>query len=245
MTTKVLDTTFAVGQTSNAEETHQLLSQAISRLISQASSSIRDDKAGIIVLSDKNLSSSRMVIPDVIAVAAVRQHLEAENLVREASIISDSFQVSGPHHASLLLAIGAKAVYPRGAYKKIDDLLGNEVTSVQHDDYRANYAYALTKCLLKTMGKVGLTDVNNYINGKLVAALGIDLSISTAPLATTPTLGNLFPGIYSPLKGIDLKQIAGYMNDRRALVVDDGHDFSRLPRSGFYMPGTWNCYTAD
>jgi glutamate synthase (NADPH) large chain len=237
---KVLDTTFAVGPTCSAEEANTLLSQAITRLVSQAATTVRSEQTGILILSDKGLTDTRMLIPDAIAVAAVRQHLEAENLIRKASIVIDTYQVNGPHHASLLLALGAKAVYPRGAYKKVGDLFGHD-DPVRLEIFRSNYNYALVKCLLKTMGKMGITDVNNYINGKLVAALGINLSTDDCTLPAKlvhiePSLANIFPGIYSPMKGIDLKQIAGLMMERRELVIDKGNDFSRLPRSGFYMP---------
>ena len=55
---------------------------------------------------------------------------------------------------------------------------------------------------------MGLTDVNNYINGQFEAAIGLDLLDDGHDLADYPTLANIFKGIYSPLRGINLSHVA-------------------------------------
>jgi glutamate synthase (NADPH) large chain len=206
----VLNTAFDLSTTSLAEAIQQLLLKAEAAAKS----------GGVLVLSDSSIESHQTLIPDVIAVAAVRRYLEHKNLSRQVSIVADSYQISGPHHAAVLFSLGAQAVYPRGAYEKIKDSKEGSV-----DKYRQ----ALDKCLLKTMGKIGIHDVNAYINGSFVSALGIDLSLD-------PMLSKIFPGIYSPLKGINLNHIAQGLNIRHHQAQDKDIDFTRLPHSGYFMP---------
>ena len=208
----------------------ELMRKAIQKLLIAAEQAA--EKGGILVLSDRNSSPKNLAIPDVIAVAAVRRHLESKNLIRNVSIVADSFQTNGPHHASVLLALGAKAVYTRGAYAKIKDLYDTKSTY-----YADNYHKAMDKCLLKTMGKMGITDVDNYINGGFVAALGIDLSNeSNSTIATDPCLANIFPNIYSPLRGLNFTHIAKSVQIRHDQAHDENNQFIVLPHSGYYMP---------
>ena len=188
---------------------------------------------GVIVFSDRTIAPDKIAIPDLIIVAAARRHLQYQKLIRQVSIVVDTYQVNGPHHASCLLGLGANAVYPRGAYAKIADLF--EVEQLQAK--ALNYQNALDKCLLKTMGKVGVTDVNNYINGHLVAALGLDLSgDSSLDLLQNTTLSNIFSGIYSPLKGIGLGHISNALSVRYQQAYNPENDFVVMPYSGYFMP---------
>ncbi len=188
---------------------------------------------GILIFSDRAISADRLSIPDLIMVAAARRYLQSQKLIRQVSIVMDTYQVSGPHHASCLLALGANAVYPRGAYAKIADLFEADVLATKAQ----NYQHALNKCLLKTMGKMGITDVNNYINGHLVAALGLNLSVDEGlELIEKPSLANIFSGIYSPLKGIGLSHVCQALTLRCQQAFDLDNDFILMPYSGYFMP---------
>ena len=208
-----------------------MLTRAIQSLLLHVGQAIDQTQATNLILSDRHACPQRAVIPDLIAVAAVRKFLENKQLDFKVSIIIDSYQISGPHQASTLLAFGAKAVYPRGAYAKIHALFPDNTPF-----YYENYKEALQKCLLKTMGKMGITDVNNYINGSLVGALGLNLSQTEMNLAESPGLSAIFTKIYSPLKGVNLQDIAYSLLLRHQQANDPDHEFILLPRSGYYMP---------
>ncbi|MDR3502799.1 MAG: glutamate synthase-related protein [Legionella sp.] len=230
----IIDTSFAVyfGQTTfTIEQANELLSTAIKTLLQHVEEAVYERKITNLILSDRHAGPERAVIPDLIAVAVVRRFLEKKHLDFKVSITIDSYQITGPHQASTLLAFGAKAIYPRGAYAKIHALFPDNPYV-----YCANYREALQKCLLKTMGKMGITDVNNYINGSLVAALGLDLSPTTEELNDPLSLSAIFAKIYSPLKGVRLGQIAHGVLIRHQQANNPGHDFILLPRSGYYMP---------
>lgn len=217
--------------TASNEETATALGTAVHHLLQKVAAIIHESATAILILSDRNASSQCAAIPDLIAVAGVRTLLETNNLDFKVSIVIDSYQINGPHQMSTLLALGAKAVYPRGAYAKIRELFPDNPPP-----YYKNYQEALHKCLLKTMGKMGITDVNNYINGSLVAALGLDLSPTKKTLNESPTLSTIFTRIYSPLKGVTLNHISQSVMTRHQQAYAPDNEFIVLPRSGYYMP---------
>ncbi len=227
----VLDLSFAIPTDCSLEQYTRLLNQAIKQLALDAQQLVLSQGSGVIILSDRHAGAERGFVPDLIAIAAVRRHLEQTRLIRRVSLIMDSYQISGPHQAAMLLAMGAKAIYPRGGYEKIEQLFAENVEQSIN-----NYQKALDKCLLKTMGKVGITDVNNYINGHLIAALGLDLSSDLLSNHDEPSLAWIFQGIYSPLKGLKLAHIAANLFLRHQQAYKQAHDFVLLPRSGSYMP---------
>jgi glutamate synthase domain-containing protein 2/glutamate synthase domain-containing protein 3/glutamate synthase domain-containing protein 1/NADPH-dependent glutamate synthase beta subunit-like oxidoreductase len=184
------------------------MKDAIKTMLAKAEESAK--LGGIIILSDRNTDATRAMIPDVIAVAAVKKHLEEKGISQNVSIVCDSYQITGPHHASALLTIGARAVYPRGAYEKISELVKHDPDfNGNVEEYYSNYQHGLEKSLLKTMGKVGIIDFNNYSNGGFLAAMGLDFTRGQGkPVAENLTLSNIFKGIYSPVKGLKLEDIA-------------------------------------
>lgn len=238
----VLDMVFSV---SECEPTVSI-QHAITRLCKEAERHARDiDEHGnpkphrpILILSDRCISQDRAAIPDVLAVAAVKKHLAAKGLSDKVSIVCDSQQVVGPHQAALLLAMGAEAVCPTGAYRKIEHLCqhSSRFTSGNTSIYLKNYRSAMDDSLLKIMGKMGITDVNNYINGNLVAALGLDLSTGADDaIEDTPSLANIFRGTHSPLKGFTLDDIVRVVVERHRSAVLDEHAID-LHRLGHFKP---------
>ncbi len=231
---QIIDISFLsplIGSAPSNQKTATVLSTAVHHLLQTVEKKIHESSTAILILSDRKADSQRAVIPDLIAVAGVRTLLESKDLDFKISIVIDSYQINGPHQMSTLLALGAKAVYPRGAYAKICELFPDNP-----QPYYKNYKEALQKCLLKTMGKMGITDVNNYINSSLVAALGLDLSPTKKTLTESPTLSAIFARIYSPLKGVTLSHISQSVMTRHQQAFDPDNEFILLPRSGYYMP---------
>ncbi len=231
--TVVLDIHFTLTEsleTLSAKESHALLEKALQDLVLAAEKAVKDG-ADIIVLSDRDHSPHRALIPDLMAVTAVRKHLEKQHLITQVALVADSSQLVGPHQAAALLAMGAKAVYPHAAYQHITRLYQEE----NPQEKISHYQHALEKCLLKTMGKLGITDVNNYINGHFMAPLGLDLEPTASDSPPRMSLADLFP-FYSPLRGWNFSHIAQGIINRHRLAYDTEEDFSLLPRAGHFMP---------
>lgn len=159
--------------------------------------------ASIIVLSDMVLEGEQVPIPDILAVKAVDKYLKDKGLRSQASIVAESAQVNSPHQTACLLAFGASAVSPSMAYEEIARLRKTlpGVVNYKLKDLQANYHKAMDDSLRKTMGKYGISDVNNYIGGELMEVLGLNLS-------TDPYLADLFDDLYSPIDGFDFDDIA-------------------------------------
>ena len=185
--------------------------------------------ASILVLSDKTVSTKRVALPDLLAVAAVRQHLEQHQLMHLTSISVDSMQITGPHQVSALLAMGAQVVFARGVHYQLQVEFKQQFSKAE-----ANVNKAYEKCLLKTMGKMGITDVSNYINGKFIAALGLDLE--PVADASSVSLSSIFKGFYSPLRGFNLGHISDACFQRHQQAFHAEYPFFILPRSGIFMP---------
>lgn len=213
------------------EDYAAILRKEIIRLSQEAEKFAAKPQGGILILSNKKSGPNRWYVPDLIAVGAVRKHLENKNLSSKVSIVVDSNQALSPHQVLALLTVGASAIFPRAGYAKIKQLYQEPESAERYQLYRK----ALEKCLLKTMGKIGILDVNNYIGGHFMAALGINLTDDNK-LIDYPTLGNIFTGFYSPLKGISLNHVMKNLLQRHDAAYDANNDFSLLPRSGFYMP---------
>lgn len=203
------------------------LLNSIMEFTARLTAHIQEHDGGILILSDQERSQWQIALPDLIAVALARAILAAHKKDGDFAVIIDSYQIHGPHQASTLLALGAKALYPRGAYAKIHTLFAEPAS------YCVRYREALQKCLLKTMGKMGITDVNNYISGDLLGAIGLDLEFV---ISDEITLASIFPGITSPFKGLSLLEILTEWFKRHQVAYNYQHDFSMLPRSGYYMP---------
>ena len=238
---QVLDITFkapAFDRAIKTEEAKEHLDTAMRALLVKAEEAARN--GGTIILSDRKASEGRVAIPDMLAVARIRRHLEKKGLMGNCSIVADSYQIAGPHQALALLSVGANAIYARGAYEMIaHNDAGNPDEEEATKKHQANYKKALEECLYKTMGKIGVNDVNNYINGAYMAALGIDLDRDvTAKDEYDTSLASTFPGIYSPLRGIGVQHIAAsaLARHREAHRSRTDFDFSLLPQSGYFMP---------
>lgn len=95
----------------------------------------------------------------------------------------------------------------------------------------------MNKSLLKIMGKMGITDVNNCSNGKLMAAVELGLSAGDeVVLEDDLSLGNVFRDFYSPFKGVNLGHITNGFFARSREAANDDLDFSLLPHQGRFRP---------
>ncbi|MCX7117316.1 MAG: glutamate synthase-related protein [Legionellales bacterium] len=209
----------------------EMLQRALQQVLNDVRLAVQGKEINCLILSDRHISQDKASIPDVLAIAAVRQYLEVNHLTREVSILVDTLQAVSPHQLATLLALGAQAVYPRGSYEKLKSLYEESAPLKL-----ANYCSALKKGLLKSMGILGLTDVNNYINGRFLSVLGLDFQVDPKAPPDELSLGNIFSGMSSPLGGYHLGDIALDLFKRHADAYDPMHDFTRLPRSGFFMP---------
>jgi glutamate synthase (NADPH/NADH) large chain len=217
----LLDITFDVPQ--EDQDVEAALLRALEQLSWQVNQALTSSSPVIFVLTDRHRGAARMAMPDLMAVALVSQLIERLRCDQRASIVVDSYQVMGPHQYASLLAMGAHAVYARGVFAQL-----SSDSQAPHQAHQ--YRHAIEKSLLKTMGKMGITHIRNYTNGRLMGLVGLDVREDVS-------LSSLFGGLYSPVRGYQLKHIALalYEAHQRSFGSEAEH-FYLIPRSGKSMP---------
>ena len=123
----------------------------------------------------------------------------------------DTGEVKSTHHASCLIGFGAQAVCP---YVALDAVRNDEERSLKNldaDTKERNYLKALDSGLLKIMAKSGISVVRSYQSAKLYSALGLGKEI----------ILEYFPGIQSPIGGLEIEQIAEQTLKRAEVVQSE------------------------
>ncbi|MDE3094351.1 MAG: glutamate synthase subunit alpha, partial [Acidobacteriota bacterium] len=155
--------------------------------------------ANIVILSDRNASDELAAIPSLLLTSAVHHRLVDEHLRTNAALVIEAGDVREVHHVALLLGFGASAVCPYLAYETIDSLVAEgELTEVSARAARYQYAKALTKGIVKTMSKMGVSTVASYVGSQLFETIGISQRVLDA----------YFPGMRSRLGGVTLEHVA-------------------------------------
>ncbi len=159
-----------------------------------------EEKGGIVVLSDRDISSEKAAIPMILTVSAINQGLIASGLRFKTSIVIESGQISSPHHVACALGFGGSAVYSicseiRGADKFFDNLVLSQKKFIK----------ACEKSLMKIMGKVGLCTVESYSGGEFFEPNYLDTKDTV--------LNKFFPNLISPVGGVGFSEIAKSISD--------------------------------
>ena len=201
-----VDTVYAVDTESSARNELMLVS-AIEQVAEKVTGFARD-KGGIVVLSDRSISTKYAALPTTLLVAAVNQSLIAQGLRLRVSLIVESGQVKSSHHIACALGFGASAVYALAV-----QIRAEEKYPENPQEAYSRFIKAAEKALKKTMGKVGLCTVESYSGGEFFEPNFLD--------ADDPIFSRFFPNIKSPVGGVQFDRIAQSTSDwhERALTV--------------------------
>ena len=155
-----------------------------------------DEFGGMIILTDRNISSKMAAMPLALVISAVNQKLIEAGLRLKVSVVIDSGQVVSSHQISCALGFGASAVHPYLISWRAEELFpGDEKTGAMH-----RFRKAAEKALMKTMGKVGLCTVESYIGGEFFEPNFFD--------SGDTHLRRYFPNMKTPVGGVQFKTIA-------------------------------------
>ena len=158
----------------------------------------------ILILSDRSASPEKNPLPSLLTLRRVVNSLNDDGLKLNAAVVVDTGEVKSTHHASALIGFGAQAVCP---YMALDVARNDEHRSLKHldpDTKERNLLKALNSGLLKIMAKSGISVVRSYQSAKLYSALGLGAGI----------IEEYFPGIQSPIGGLEIDQIAEMLLQR-------------------------------
>jgi glutamate synthase (ferredoxin) len=181
-----LDATFPV------EDGPSGLERALTALADAAVAAVRGG-AGVLVVSDADVSATRAPIPSLLAAGAVHHRLIGELIRQDASLVVDTGDARDTHAIAALLGYGADAICPRLALQTVaamadDDQLGELAAGVAQRQLQA----ALEDGVLKIFSKMGISTVDGYRAAQISEALGLAPEVVDSCLRdTVSTVGGV------------------------------------------------------
>ena len=149
---------------------------ALDRICSEASDAINEGFS-FIVLSDRNISASRMALPALIACGNVHHHLVARQERTRVGIIMETGEAREVHHHCLLVGYGADAINPYVAFEAIwqslEDGLLDKNTFPNSTAIVKAYQKGVAKGMLKVMAKMGISTLQSYKGAQIFEAVGL------------------------------------------------------------------------
>ena len=196
------------------------LEAAIDRICAEASDAIADG-ATLLVLSDRHVNPDRVPIPSLLATSAVNHHLTREGTRLQAALVVESGEPREVHHLAALIGYGASAINPYLLLDSLDDMHGRAAleNGLTPEDARERTIVGLSKGLLKTMSKIGISSISSYRGAQIFEAVGLD----------TELVERHFTGTPSRIGGIGLADLAGEALERHARAYPEQHGLP-LPR---------------
>ena len=195
---------------------------ALERIQAEAEEAVRSGCEHV-MLTDRNVSESRVPMPMILATGAVHSHLVRQQLRTFTSVNVASGECLDVHHFAVLIGVGATTVNAYVAEAAIAErherglLVGMELR-----DAVGNFVKAVEEGLLKIMSKMGISVIASYRGGYNFEALGLSRSL----------VADYFPPMSSRISGLGLKGIATRVIEmhNKAFANDDVH----LPVGGFF-----------
>jgi glutamate synthase (NADPH/NADH) len=153
----------------------------------------------IIVLSDKDVSSSRVPLSSLIVQGAVHHFLIKKKLRTKVGLIAETAEARQVHHMCVLLGYGADAICPYFALECIYRLHKNgTLANLTFERLVHNYITGLSDGILKVMSKMGISVLQSYKGAQIFEALGVDNNV----------VDKCFKGTPSRIKGSDFSKFS-------------------------------------
>ncbi len=191
---RTLRTTFDVSQGPGA------LERALERLCREAEEAA-DCRAGVLVLSDRDVSEGRAPIPSLLACAAVHHHLIRRAKRSKVGLVVESGEPREVMHFCLLIGYGANAINPYLAHRSIARLHQEGILDrpgLSLEDAQHNFEKAMRKGILKVMSKMGISTVQSYHGAQIFEAIGLAREV----------VDRYFTGTTSQVEGVGLRTLA-------------------------------------
>lgn len=153
----------------------------------------------LIVLSDRNISTDKVPIPSLLAVAGLHHYLIRNGLRNKTSIIIDSGETREVMNFAMLISYGADAICPYLCLNTVRSMAekGLLETKLKPEEAIDAYIIAIKKGLLKTMSRLGISTLHGYFAAQTFEAVGLNKDV----------IDKYFTGTISRLGGIGLEEI--------------------------------------
>jgi glutamate synthase domain-containing protein 2/glutamate synthase domain-containing protein 1/glutamate synthase domain-containing protein 3 len=181
--------------------------------------------ANILILSDRAAGLQRVPMPSLLATGAVHNHLVREGTRLQAGIVVESGEPRSVHSIAVLIGYGAAAVNPYLMLETLSDLAesGRLPDGIDAQRAQARAVKGITKGVLKTMSKMGISTLSSYCGAQIFEAVGL------AP----ELVERCFTGTASRIGGVGLHDIGEGAVQRHARAFP-GTGRELLPVVGLY-----------
>jgi len=206
----------------------------LASLCAEAVDAIKGGK-NILIVSDRQVSASRIAVPALLAMSAIHQHLVREGLRTTAGLVVETGTAREVHHFAVLAGYGAEAVHPYLALETVRSIHRGLPGDLSAEKAIYNYIKAIGKGLSKIMSKMGVSTYMSYCGAQLFEAIGLD----------SATVEKYFTGTASRVGGIGVFEIAeeairmhtaAYGNDPvLATMLDSGGEYAWRTRGEEHM----------
>ena len=218
---KTIDITYPV------KEGEQGLTQALDRICSEATAAI---EAGIalIILSDRRLDETRLALSSLMACGAVHHHLVASHQRTQIGILIETGEAREVHHFCLLTGYGADAINPYLAFEALwqarQDNIIDAATFPDMNSLVVRYKKAVSKGMLKVMGKMGISTLQSYKGAQIFEAIGLADDI----------ISRCFSGTASRVEGINFSVLyqESLLRHQLGFPARSQNDRNTLPNPG-------------
>ena len=165
----------------------------------------------ILIVSDRNVSSTQVAMPALLATSTIHQHLVMRGLRASTGLVVETGSARETHHFALLAGYGAEAVHPYLAMETLVELAQGMTGDMSGDTAIYNYTKAVGKGLMKVMSKMGISTYMSYCGAQIFEVIGLNKSL----------VDKYFKGTSSNVEGIGLFDVADEALRLHALAFGD------------------------
>ena len=183
---KIIDTTM---DKTNPENNFEI---EISRINREAEQAVREGYVHII-LSDKEMSKTRIALPMILVTSSVHHHLIKQNLRTFISLNVQSAECLDVQYFAVLIGVGATSVNAYMAQQAIAERHKKGLfKNLSYEECVERFINSINNGLLKTMSKMGISVINSYRGGCNFEAIGLSRNL----------MSKYFPSMSSKISGI-------------------------------------------
>ena len=182
---KTIDCTFA--QEENIDSSIKQIQKDAEIAVRQGSNQL--------ILSDRNISETKLPIPMLLCVGAINTHLIKNKLRGYVSIHVQTGEALDTHSFATLLGVGATTVNPYLALDSLHQRFEKKLFGqFDFEDCIKRYIKSVNAGLLKIMSKMGISVLSSYRGGCNFETVGLSRTI----------VSDYFSGVTSKISGIGL-----------------------------------------
>ena len=213
--------------------TEQGLEVALKELVEVIISDVKQGNC-LIVLDEKQSSSSKPVIPALLITSALHNELIKANLRTLSNIIVNTASARDNHQIACLIGFGATCVHPWLGLQTVLKIAKDLKTDMTSNELCLSYRKCLNKGLLKIMSKMGISNVSSYRGAALFEVIGFSNEVNSFcfPKNTTLIKGKGFEDIHHDI----LSVIEGDYDSND--VAEGLHKFKNNGEDHAFNPGT-------